>query len=179
MLPPGYRMQLFGRELDQLAGATCASCGASRETSRTSLTWADAEAKVLFYTFAIGCKMCLGNRQKVHELAMRLLVEPVQASREIHAALHQMLPHGYRMQLFGRELYQLEMRDAECAVCGTSEGISRTSLTWIESETKTLFYAYAVACGLCLADKSKVHALATRMIVQPLQASRRSGATTA
>ncbi len=177
MRPPDYRMQLFGRELDELKGAVCASCGASQGASRTALTWADAEAKTLFYTFAVACKRCLGDRQKVSELATRLVVDPLRASREIDGALHKMLPSGYQMKRYGPELYQLDMRGATCAVCGTSDGISRTSVTWTESETKTLFYAYAIACELCLGDQPKVDALARRMIVQSLQASRRSAAT--
>jgi hypothetical protein len=99
----------------------------------------------------------------------------VQASREIDAALHKMLPSGYRLQPFGPGLHKLEMRDAQCAVCGTSDGISRTSITWTEAKTTTLFYAYAIACGTCLGDPPKVRALAARLIVQPLQASRRAG----
>jgi ribosomal protein L37E len=174
MLPPGYRMQLFGPELDKLEtrGVACAACGGSRGTSRTAVTWADADTMTFVYAFAVACKTCLGNEESVHQLATRLVVEPMRASREIHAALHKMLPPDYRMQRCGRELHELEMRGATCAACGAIDGNSRTSFTWVEPETKTLFYIYAIACETCLKDESKVHAQAMRMIVEPLRASR-------
>jgi hypothetical protein len=87
MLLVGYALRLFGREVEEmglLEYAACASCSTKQtglNVTRTAITWTDHDQAVLFYTFAFACKPCLGDADKVKELATRLIVEPIALTR--------------------------------------------------------------------------------------------------
>lgn len=92
MLPSGYELRHFGHELESLGPleyAACASCGTKQtglNVTRTGVTWTSSSddavvGRVLVYAYAFICKACLGDAQKVYDLATRLIVTPMERAR--------------------------------------------------------------------------------------------------